>query len=65
MAPKVSLVPKAMVAAKAFSSCRESVEAWELTPGQVTTDASSAASSSFSSRAYIPSGVAVPIILGI
>ena len=63
MAPKVSLVPKAIGAAKAFSSGQETVEAWEITSGQVTADASSAPSCSSFSKAYIPSGVIFLIII--
>ena len=65
VAPKVHLVPNAIMATTACSSGQETVEAWEITPGQATTDASSAASSSSSSMAYTPSGVSVPSILGI
>ena len=51
MAPNISLFPKASMAAS--SSDRKLVDSWELTPGQMTTDVSSAASSSsWSSRAY-------------
>ena len=56
------MVPKASVAAApapvGFSADQKSVAPWEVTPGQVTTDVSSAASSP-SSRQYATAGATI------